>query len=167
MKVINTKLRATTLPELLIVIILSGILFIFLFEGMNIVNKYNHMLCNRLLAKNELFYSHSTFEILMEETDSIRTIDEIDSLYFYKNGEVMRTLIFDSCGLCISYKELKDTLFSYNLSWELFANAEHHHEIDSIIIKVLIDNDTLTLKYSLPYNYNLSSTNKAYAAIHK
>ena len=81
------RYKGTTLPEILIVIILSGILFLILFEGMNIVNRYNYMLKDRLIKKNELFYSHSTLELILEETDSIRKAKEDDILLFTKLGK--------------------------------------------------------------------------------
>lgn len=150
-----TRLKGTTLPEVLIVIILSGIIFLVLFEGMNIVNRYNHMLKNRLIMKNELSYSHSTLELIMEETDSIRKADEDDMLLFYKTGEIRYTLLLNNEGLQILYKELQDTIFTNNLNWELHYIDEKKHEIDSIIVIVPIDNDTLTLKYGLSSMYHL------------
>lgn len=162
---IKGKCRATTLPELLIVIILSGILFLLAFEGMNIVNKYNLMFKDRLLAKNELFYSHSVLELLMEDTDSIRKSDEENILLFYKTGEVKRMLSLDSCGFCISYGELRDTIFSRDINWELHFKDEKEYDVDSIIIKACIDDDTLTLEYGLPFTYNFLNTDKTYATI--
>ena len=138
------RYKGTTLPEILIVIILSGVLFLILFEGMNIVNRYNYMLKDRLIKKNELFYSHSTLELILEETDSIRKAKEDDILLFYTTGDIRH-----------SFKELQDTIFINNLDWELRYIDEEKHEIDSIIVIVPIDNDTLTLKYGLSSMYHL------------
>lgn len=145
----NSKCSGSTLPEILIVIILSGILFLLLFEGMNILYKYNHILKNRLTAKNELFYSHSILELVMERTDSIRVSEEEHTLLFYKAGEVKYTLSLYNEGFYVIYEELKDTLFTDNLGWELHAMDDNRREIDSITVIMPVDNDTLNLEYGL------------------
>lgn len=155
-----TRYKGTTLPEILIVIILSGILFLILFEGMNIVNRYNYMLKDRLIKKNGLFYSHSTLELIMEETDSIRKAKEDDILFFYKTGEIRHTILLKNEGFQVLFKELQDTIFINNLDWELRYIDEEKHEIDSVIVIVPIDNDTLTLKYGLSSMYHLIKNNR-------
>ncbi|MCM1722612.1 hypothetical protein [Bacteroides ovatus] len=155
-----TRYKGTTLPEILIVIILSGLLFLILFEGMNIVNRYNSMLKDRLIKKNELFYSHSTLELIMEETDSIRKAKEDDILLFYKAGEIRNTILLKNEGFQVLFKELQDTIFINNLDWEFRYIDEEKHEIDSIIVIVPIDNDTLTLKYGLSSMYHLIKNNR-------
>lgn len=155
-----TRYKGTTLPEILIVIILSGLLFLILFEGMNIVNRYNSMLKDRLIKKNELFYSHSTLELIMEETDSIRKAKEDNILLFYKAGEIRNTILLKNEGFQVLFKELQDTIFINNLDWEFRYIDEEKHEIDSIIVIVPIDNDTLTLKYGLSSMYHLIKNNR-------
>lgn len=144
----SKRCRGTTLPELLIIIILSGILFLLLFEGMNIINKYNRVLRNRLIAKNDLFYSHSTLESIMEDTDSIRKAEE-DLLLFYRTGEIKYTLLPKQEGFQVLYKELQDTIFINNVYWKLHFIDEKKNEIDSIFVTSIVDNDSLTLKYGL------------------
>lgn len=157
---LSSRCKGTTLPEVLIVIIISGILFLLLFDGMNIVNKYNRILRNRLIAKNDLFYSHSTLELIMEETDSIRKADEEDMLLFFRTGEIKHTLLLKHEGFQVLYKELQDTIFINNVSWDLHFVDEKKNEIDSIIVITPIDNDTLTLKYGLSSIHHSITNNK-------
>lgn len=124
------------------------------------------MLGERLFAKNELFYSHSILEHIMEETDSIRPGNEEYSLLFYKNGEVRRTLSLDRSGLRVSFLELEDTLFISNMGWELHVRDEEKRVIDSIYIKSLVDNDTLTLKYGLTNNSYLLNNQTRHADLY-
>lgn len=156
----DSKLGSSTLPEILIVIILSGILFLLLFEGMNIIYKYNHILKDRLTMKNELFYSHSILERMMEETDSIRVSQEEHILLFYKTGEVKYTLSLYNEGFQVLYEELKDTIFTNNLGWELHSTDNNRHEIDSITIITPVDNDTLNLEYGLSALYHTIQPDK-------
>lgn len=158
--IFSSRCKGTTLPEVLIVIIISGILFLLLFDGMNIVNKYNRILRNRLIAKNDLFYSHSTLELIMEETDSIRKATEEDLLLFYRTGEVRYTLLLKHEGFQVLYKELHDTIFINNVDWELHFIGDKKNEIDSISVITPVDNDTLTLKYGLSSIHYSINNNK-------
>lgn len=161
----NSKFSGSTLPEILIVIILSGILFLLLFEGMNIINKYTLILKSRLIMKSDLFYSHSTLELIMEGTDSIRTSEEKHILLFYKTGEIKYTLSLFDKGIQVLYEDLKDTIFTNNLGWELHATDNNRHKIDSITIIALVDNDTLNLEYGLSTLYHTSIPDKYYANV--
>lgn len=158
--VIKMKYKGSTLPEILIVIILSGILFLLLFDGMNIVNTYNLILRNRLITKNELFYSHSILEFIMEETDSIRLSYDEQTLFFYRAGEVRHTLLLNNKGIQVLYKELRDTIFINNSGWKLHYLNDSNYEIDSITIIAPIENDTLTLEYGLSSIQYLINTKK-------
>lgn len=161
----KNKYSASTLPELLIVIILSGILFLMLFDGLNIVNKYGNMLNKRLATKAELFYSHSILERLLEETDSIRYYSEENKLSFYKSGEIKRIILIDSCGLCVVNGELKDTLFTTEFSYQLHSANESETDIDSITIRTKIGKDSLILEYGIPFHYNSLYTNHIHGTI--
>lgn len=151
----SVKYKGSTLPEMLIVIILSGILFLLLFDGMNIIHKYNLMLSTRLTTKNELFYSHSILELIMEETDSIRMSDGELKLLFYKAGEVKQTMSLSNECFHVLYNEMQDSLFINNLGWELQYRDENKIEIDSIVVITSVDNDTLKLRYGLSAIYNI------------
>lgn len=145
----NGRLCGSTLPEILIVIILSGILLLLLFEGINIIYKYNYILRNKLTIKNELFHSHSTLELIMAETDSIRVSEEEHILLFYKSGEVKHIISLYNKGFQVLYEGLNDTIFVNNLGWKLHSIDNDLHKIDSIYITTPIDSDTLNLEYGL------------------
>ena len=160
--IIKNKCRGMTLPELLVVMILSGILFLLLFEGLGIITKYNRILNNRLVMKEELFYSHSTLERFLEETDSARLLD--NTILFYKAGEVRRTIHFDTCGLCLSYRGMKDTIFTNSAEWEFRFQKDNEINLDSIFIKTLTHKDTLFLEYAIPCNTHSLHINNTHAA---
>lgn len=112
--------------------------------------------------KEELFYSHSTLELFLEETDSARLSDE-NTILLYKAGEVRRTLLFDSCGICLCYADMKDTIFTNSIEREFHSVGEKQMNIDSIFIKTLAGKDTLLLEYGIPSSTNLLYTNNAHA----
>lgn len=163
--IIKKKCKGATLPEILVVIILSGILFLLVFDGMNIIHKYNRIFAKRLILKNEVFYSHSILELIMEETDSIRTSGEDTLLLFYKAGDVKCSLSLNKEGFHISYKELKDTIFINNLGWRLGTRDEKKHEIDSLFVIAPLNEDTLILEYGLSSHLTSLNTDKEHATI--
>lgn len=161
--IIKRRFKGSTLPELLVVMIISGILFLLLFNGLHIITQYSRILGERLSTKNELFYSHSILEQIIEDTDSIRLNDTEQMLLLYKNGEVKQTLLFNDYGIQVNYRELKDTLFTNGVEWILHSQNKDIRVIDSICVKVHINKDTLVLKYRLTNNNDLSNSQTAYA----
>ncbi|MDR0893648.1 MAG: type II secretion system GspH family protein [Mediterranea sp.] len=141
--------QAFTLPELLVVIILSGILFLAVFEGLNMVTRYSRLLRQRLIDKGELLYSHSVLEGLMDDTDSIcRVPAEGRTLIFYRNGEKKCTLTPDSAGLALTFGSQQDTIFTRRAQTTLFPPGNENTRIDSIVVSVPMEGDTLTLTYA-------------------
>ena len=64
-------LAASTLVEMLIVIIVSGILFIALFDGVNLVRRYTNRLNKTLAAGNSLLDSYQQLDHLFLSCDSV------------------------------------------------------------------------------------------------
>lgn len=76
---------ASTLVEILIVIIVSGILFIALFDGVNLVRRYTNRLNKMLAAGNSLLDSYQQLDHLFLSCDSVTASTGI--FCFYKGGE--------------------------------------------------------------------------------
>lgn len=76
---------ASTLVEMLIVIIVSGILFIALFDGVDLVRRYTNRLNKTLAAGNSLLDSYQQLDHLFLSCDSV--IGGPGSFCFYKSGE--------------------------------------------------------------------------------
>ena len=79
-------LAASSLVEMLIVIIVSGILFIALFDGVNLVRRYTNRLNKTLAAGNSLLDSYQQLDHLFLSCDSV-TAWYRGSFCFYKGGE--------------------------------------------------------------------------------
>lgn len=76
---------ASTLVEMLIVIIVSGILFIALFDGVDLVRRYTNRLNKALAAGNSLLDSYQQLDHLFLSCDSVTASTGI--FCFYKGGE--------------------------------------------------------------------------------
>ena len=146
--IITTKLRGTTIVELLVVMIVSGIVFLLLFDGLSIIQRYNGMLNTRLKEESSLLYSHQTIETLIHRSDSIRQSNY--NLLLFSGGVNFETLSIDStCITVFSEEDYSDTLFTNYISLQTHPIGNRPNLIDSLHITVLIDRDTVTLDYGI------------------
>ena len=72
---------ASTLVEMLIVIIVSGILFIALFDGVDLVRRYTNRLNKALAAGNSLLDSYQQLDHLFLSCDSVTASTGIFCFY--------------------------------------------------------------------------------------
>lgn len=102
-------LAASTLVEMLIVIIVSGILFIALFDGVNLVRRYTNRLNKMLAAGNSLLDSYQQLDHLFLSCDSVTASTGI--FCFYKGGERL-ALVEHRDSLLVCTRSIGvDTLF--------------------------------------------------------
>ena len=100
---------ASTLVEMLIVIIVSGILFIALFDGVNLVRRYTNRLNKMLAAGNSLLDSYQQLDHLFLSCDSVTASTGI--FCFYKGGERL-ALVEHRDSLLVCTRSIGvDTLF--------------------------------------------------------
>lgn len=153
------SLPGVTLTEILVVMILSGILFLFLFDGLNIINTYGQLTRGKLEGKIELLNGHHTLDLLLEKTDSIKK-EGNDLLLF--NSEMKITRIITDSNLLILYRntEHMDTLFTHLTAIKCHTLSDNTQSVDSIYLSLLVGRDTLHLNYGLAPNYGFSLNNK-------
>ncbi|BDF54523.1 MULTISPECIES: type II secretion system protein J [unclassified Butyricimonas] len=100
---------ASTLVEMLIVIIVSGILFIALFDGVDLVRRYTNRLNKALAAGNSLLDSYQQLDHLFLSCDSVTASTGI--FCFYKGGERL-ALVEHRDSLLVCTRSIGvDTLF--------------------------------------------------------
>ena len=100
---------ASTLVEILIVIIVSGILFIALFDGVNLVRRYTNRLNKMLAAGNSLLDSYQQLDHLFLSCDSVTASTGI--FCFYKGWERL-ALVEHRDSLLVCTRSIGvDTLF--------------------------------------------------------
>lgn len=151
----------TTLTEMLVVMIITGILFLLIFDGLNIVNKYKRILNNKLNQKSEILNGHQVLEVLLEKTDSMRKNE--NEILLFNAGVAFGHLAIDSTRILFyENEEHIDTLFTNLIDIRYHSLSEESPLIDSIFLSVPIGRDTIQLSYGLsPYsglnlNNNLS-----------
>lgn len=142
-------LPAFTVAEILIVMIVTGIVFLMAFEGLNIVRKYSGFINRKLMEKSTLLGGHQMFEVLMEQSDSIRKNDQ--GLIFYSDvmDSTEACLVIDSANISLYRGSDVDILFPNPVSVDYRFLNEKTDLIDSIFIAVKCGKDTLRFNYGL------------------
>lgn len=102
------KAGGFSLPEMLVVMIITGILFIGLFDGVGLIQRYSRTMYKRLEQGNELFYALRTMEELYYRCDSV--LWDREFLHFYKEGKVIAILQEKEGCLWVQGGENRDTL---------------------------------------------------------
>jgi hypothetical protein len=131
------KLRASTLTELLVVMILSGIVLLSVFDGLALFEKLLHRFSGRLdtsMARMEGFYR---LESLFEGADSVRR--EGDAFLFYREGAPeWRIAVNDSmltAGRADTPEEsAEDTLLRRIADWHAIPHSQGGGRIDSLML---------------------------------
>ena len=148
MNIFRIKIRATSILELLVVIIISGILFLFLFEGLEILQKINHKSKTLIFERTNLMLSHQLMEGIMEQTDSIKK--EEDYLKVFSNNGIY--LIKPQPNNIVYITNGKsDTIFENLLKFNFHQNDFNSH-IDTLLISIIENKDTIVLEYSTSEN---------------
>ena len=128
--------RAATLAEMLVVIVVSGILFIALFDGVNLVKRYMNRLNRGLSTGHVLLDDFQQMDHLFRTSDSVLLVDE--KFHFYRDGERSAS------------GEVRDSMWLY--TWEsgqdtLFRGVEETKVIFEIRYPVRVDSLGIRFRY--------------------
>lgn len=138
------SLRASTLTEMLVVMILSGIILLSVFDGLGLFEKLLRRFSGELdrsIARMEGFYR---LESLFADADSL--CQEEDVLVFYRAGESGWRIVRQDSLLVAEYPDRPDdTLFRKIADWSTIPAAENNGAIDSLILV----HDTTILRFGV------------------
>lgn len=149
------SLPAFTVAELLVVMLVGGIVFLIVFEGLNIVRQYSSLINRKLMEKTTLICGHQTLEILMEQSDSIRKNDQGIFFYSAASAEIENYLVVDSANILLYRGSASDILFPNPIRVNFCFLNEETGLIDSIFIAVKAGRDTLRFDYGLSPLHNI------------
>lgn len=149
--IIDKRLKASTLIELLLTMIISGIIFLLVFEGVEIIKKINFSVNNRLTDNERMLYSHQFIEYLMENADSV--IQQDNNLLFFREGFASDSLSIEPSSFILKSKGSKDTLFQNYIDYRILFVLETQTQVDSLFIVSFINTkDSIHLEYGLSLN---------------
>lgn len=128
------KLQASTISELLVLMIISGIILISVFNGFDSFQVIRSRITNGLNNRMAYIEGYYEMENIISLTDSIISHGEI--LELFRSGEKwIHIAVSDS--LLLLYDEpssYKDTLMKHVSGYSLYPNGERENLIDSLHI---------------------------------
>ena len=149
--ILNKRIKANTLVELLLTMIISGIIFLLVFDGVDIIKRFSRIVNNRVSANQAVLYSHQFMEHLMENADSITR--KGDKLLFYRKSIVSDSITIGDTYFILESQGTNDTLFIGYINYRTSSMMNHAGHIDSLFISCIVNTkDTISLEYALPYN---------------
>ncbi|MDR1501465.1 MAG: hypothetical protein LBT43_03300 [Prevotella sp.] len=149
--IIRKKLKANTLVELLLTMIISGIIFLLVFDGVDIIKRFSYIVNNRISANQRMLYSHQFMEHLVENADSITRRG--NKFLFYRESIVSDSVTIGDTFFILESSGMTDTLFAGYMDYRISSLLEHTNRIDSLFINCVVNTmDTIWLEYGLPSN---------------
>ena len=136
MKINHTRntVSASTLAELLIVMIISGVVFLLVFDGIQISRKLSIRLASRLTQNNDLMSQYFILEELFQNRDSVSYSG--NRLFFSKNGEHIENITLENNRLIVTRAHHTDTLFQQVTKWDIKSSTPP--EVDSLFLWIQI-----------------------------
>lgn len=125
------RLNASTLVEMLVVMILSSIVLFSLFEGFNLFTRFKNSTRERMSASIRRFDAYRNLGHLFASSDSVK--GDVTRIDFFKSGESAATLhTLDSTWTVILPGGQEDTIFRAVSDVQLMFNGDNPQLIDSI-----------------------------------
>lgn len=148
--ILRKRVKANTLVELLLTMIISGIIFLLVFDGVDIIKRFSHIVNNRISANQTVLYSHQFMEYLVENADSI--IKRGDQLIFYREGLESDSVTIGDSFFILESHGVTDTLFAGYIDYRITPLLDTD-QIDSLYINCIVNaQDSIWLEYGLPYS---------------
>ncbi len=147
--ILHKQLKASTLVELLLTMIISGIIFTLVFDGVDMMKKFSRTVNKRISSVQAMLYSHEVLEHLMENADSV--VGRNNQFLFYRQGIASDSVIIGESFFILQSRGVTDTLFSGYLNYRIIPSLNHTDHVDSLFIHCLVNTgDSVWLEYGLP-----------------
>lgn len=90
--------KASTLPELMVVMIVAGVVIGLLFDGVELFRRYSGQIAGSLTQNSELLTVTNWLTVITESSDSLRQEDDVKA---YRKGAVQTTISISDSLLVI------------------------------------------------------------------
>ena len=113
------RLKASTLVEMMIVMIVSGIIVGLIFEGIDIFRRYSHKITDEIVTSSDLLNLYLSLETIVGRSDSLTNDGDIVQLH--RKGAIIGEIeLVDSCLIIIFSKQidiLPQKVESVGINW--------------------------------------------------
>ena len=140
------NIAAFTITEVLVVMLVSGILLLAIYEGMGTIKKYTNGLVSQLENSNELLGGMVRLEALLANADSVCRSEE--RYMFYGEGEPVAVWRHDSL-IIVEFPARRDTLFrSVRSLWDKTLPTSDRGRIDSLFVALELGDRSVLLGFA-------------------
>lgn len=143
----SRRLPAWTLPELLLVMVLTGILFLAALDGLDLLKRLMLRLQRETRYAYVLQKNWELLDRIVMETDSI--IPENNVFLLYREGREWIRLQRDGEYLICRKEERRDTLFSTVTNVRLVQAEDKQHAGDSLFVMLTAGGRVYPLAFGL------------------
>lgn len=154
----HTDLRAMTITELLIVMLLSSIVILSVMEGMRMVVLFTGNTAKRIEASSQIHHGYSAIESLLFDADSVMLNNEILTIYNANRGN--SSLYKQDSTLIVAFGESVDTLLRRVASIDVKTPFVNNYSPDTLRVNLRVKTGWCELKFPLGNrsNYQREST---------
>ncbi|MBQ4279829.1 MAG: hypothetical protein IJC16_07750 [Rikenellaceae bacterium] len=150
-RIIDIRLHASTLAELLVLMIVAGVVFLAVMDGLGVARRYFDRVADRIGSGQAQYEGYCRIESLAGRADSMTR--EADAVALWIPGEdPIRLTICDS-ALIVVTGNLRDTLL-HPVAWPAYDEASGTVRIDTLAFVLREKDRTLTLRMATPQRPN-------------
>lgn len=138
-------LRALTLTEVLVVMLIAGILFLSVMEGMWLFRRQTDSIVTRITRNLRFYEGYYRLEDIITSTDSIASIGG-DRILCRKSPSENITLFLCDSVLIANYRNHTDTLFTRVERLQVIK-ASGQSRVDTLCLLIREGNDPWAIKF--------------------
>ncbi len=128
----HRQLPAWTLPELLLVMILTGLLFLSVLDGLDLIKRFMFRLQQETRYVYKLQKNWELLDRILTETDSI--VAENPDFFLYRKGQEWTSLHREGQYLICRKEEKTDTLLTSVMEVRLVRTEDKKQAEDSLFV---------------------------------
>lgn len=132
------RMKASTIIELLIVMIITGIVIGLTFEGVDIFRRYSRKITNEIVTRNDLLNQYLSLQTIIGKSDSL-TLSH-DAVCLHRKGTVFGELSVEDSLLLLHFVNTTDTLPIKVVSLDVSVGTQ----TDTLIVHT----ETITLLFN-------------------
>lgn len=139
------NIKASTIVELLVTMIVSSIVLLSIMDGVHIAGKYLARQNNNVGANLDFYNDYCLLEGLLFNADSVRELNK--SIVVYGGGEIMAYLSIVDSSMVVETDNMVDTLLRQVTSFSIRPTTQTKY-IDTLLIDILTtSNEPLSLSF--------------------
>jgi prepilin-type N-terminal cleavage/methylation domain-containing protein len=145
----TVKIKAFTLAELLVVMIIAGIIILSIMEGFALIHRITFNKQNQIIENMDIYDAYYHLESVIGNSDSVVT-DDNGNLTFYNDSNYHSVIYKENSCLIMNFAGTNDTVLK-NISELRLIKKEQTYLSDTVAIDISYqDTSTVCWKFTVP-----------------